>query len=185
MATWIMLLRGVNVGGRRSLSMQVLSALVEEAGGSEVETYIQSGNVVFVTAGELAADFGEEIARSLRAHVGLDVKVLILALADLEDVARKLPFADPGLDPATVHAFFLDRAVGMEIAASLDALKGPDESWHLDGRVLYLHAPRGIGGSKFARGAEKRLGVAATARNWRTVSELLLRARRHERSGLG
>ena len=52
-----------------------------------------------------------------------------------------------------------------------------DERYRVRGRVLYLHAPRGIGRSKFAARAERVLAVAATARNWRTATELLALAR--------
>jgi len=57
--------------------------------------------------------------------------------------------------------------------AGLDALKSPTESWAIIGPVFYLHAPDGIGRSKLAARAEHLLGVETTARNWRTVREVL------------
>jgi uncharacterized protein (DUF1697 family) len=55
----------------------------------------------------------------------------------------------------------------------LDALRAPTERFQLLGNVFYLHAPDGIGRSKLAANVEKRLGVATTARNFRTVDKVL------------
>jgi uncharacterized protein (DUF1697 family) len=72
-----------------------------------------------------------------------------------------------------LHFFFLGDAPKKFDAACLDAVKIPSERWRVIGSVFYLHAPEGFGNSKLAAKAERCLGVPATARNWRTVSELL------------
>ena len=55
----------------------------------------------------------------------------------------------------------------------LDAIRSTSERYQLAGSVLHLHAPEGIGRSKFAANVERAIGVTATARNWRTVTKLM------------
>jgi len=73
--------------------------------------------------------------------------------------------------------WFLEKAPGSASLKLLETLRAASEKSALRGKVLYLHAPQGIGRSKFAARAEGLLGVAGTARNWRTVTQLLAMAR--------
>jgi len=75
--------------------------------------------------------------------------------------------------PQSLHLWFLEKAPGSASLKLLETLRAASEKSALRGKVLYLHAPQGIGRSKFAARAEGLLGVAGTARNWRTVTQLL------------
>ncbi len=135
-----------------------------------MRTYIQSGNVVFdePAAGEVSP---ASIAAALQAHAGIVTSVHTLTAAELRQAADNNPFAAE--EPRTVHLFFLDTAPE---DPDLDAIRGlckDSERWQLTDAVFYLHAPEGIARSKLAAAAERKLGVAATARNWRTVRKLL------------
>jgi uncharacterized protein (DUF1697 family) len=55
----------------------------------------------------------------------------------------------------------------------LESIKTDREQFKLINKVFYLHAPDGIGRSKLAAKVEKALGVTVTARNWRTVNEVM------------
>ena len=80
---YVALLRGINLGARNKLAMSDLRALVEAAGGKDVQTYVQSGNVVFATGaatGRLERELADAI---LQAH-GLDVPVLVRSAAELK-----------------------------------------------------------------------------------------------------
>jgi uncharacterized protein (DUF1697 family) len=79
-----------------------------------------------------------------------------------------------------VHLFFLSAAPDGDAEDRLAAVVAASESFVLDGRILYLHAPDGIGRSKLVARAERLLGVGATARNWRTVTGLLALADDHD-----
>jgi uncharacterized protein (DUF1697 family) len=173
MKTWIALFRGINVGGNNKLPMKELAALLEGLGLSGVRTYIQSGNVVFRSSKGTAAKWSEEIRRAVAERFGFSPWVLVMDAAALRKIATANPFPQAEADHKTLHLFFMAGAPGSADRAGLDALKSPTEAWAIIGPVLYLHAPEGIGRSKLAARAERLLGVETTARNWRTVREVL------------
>ena len=88
------------------------------------------------------------------------------------------PFAAE--EARTVHLFFLDTAPGNPDLDALQGLSRDSERWQLSGAVFYLHAPEGIARSRLAAAVERKLGVGATARNWRTTGKVLSLRRRHE-----
>jgi uncharacterized protein (DUF1697 family) len=170
--TWIGLFRGINVGGRNMLPMKELVALLAEAGFDEVRTYVQSGNVVFRSAGTPAA-IGERILVAVADRFGFRPHLLLLSVADLARAAAANPYPEACAAPQFLHLWFLLRSPTAAVAKALGSVRAPSERCRVHGRVLYLHAPEGIGRSKLAARAEALLGVPATARNWRTVTRLL------------
>jgi len=171
MAEHIALLRGINVGGRNSLSMAELRELLEGLGGEDVRTYIQSGNAVFLTerseTGTLANDLRDRIA----ARHGFEPQVLVISRVDLEEAVRNNPF--PTDDGRALHLYFLDSVPRNPDLETLRSVQAATEAFELTGTVFYLHAPDGIGRSKLAAQVERCLGVPATARNWNTVRKLV------------
>jgi uncharacterized protein (DUF1697 family) len=180
MNTWIALFRGVNVGGKQMLPMKDLRAMLEADGCTDVKTYIQSGNVVFrCPVGEAS-----RVAARLRAAVakgrGYEPNVLVLTLKELEKAVAGNPFPDADTNPKSLHLFFLAERPTKPDTKAMDAIKAKTESYALEDRVLYLHAPAGFGISKLAQRAERLLGVDATARNWLTVTTMLELAKSYE-----
>jgi uncharacterized protein (DUF1697 family) len=167
----VSLLRGINVGGHNLVSMARLRALYEALGCEDVATYLQSGNVVFRRARD-AAGVGQGVERAIKRELGLDVRVLDRTHADLASIVETDPF--PEADPSRRFVTFLSGPPGTEIARELEHVTlGPDEA-RLIGRELHMHCPDGIGNSKLpGLLSERRLGVTATTRNWRTVTRLL------------
>jgi uncharacterized protein (DUF1697 family) len=89
------------------------------------------------------------------------------------------PFLDGSADLAKLHVTFLAEAPDPERAARLEAPAGQPDELSLAGREVYLHTPDGYGRSKLSNAfLEKRLGVAATTRNWKTVGKLKELSRR-------
>jgi uncharacterized protein (DUF1697 family) len=169
---YVALLRGINLGARNKLAMGDLRALVEALGGEDVETYVQSGNVVFTSgadAGTLERGLADEIGR---AH-GLEVPVLVRSAGELNTIVRKNPFLRAGADEKSLHVTFLDEKPQQALVKKLDpSLSSPDEL-RVAGREVYLLCPNGYGRSKLSNAFfEKRLDVVATTRNWRTVRTL-------------
>jgi uncharacterized protein (DUF1697 family) len=175
MQTWIALLRGVNVGGKNKLPMKELVALLETLGLSEVRTYIQSGNAIFRGPAGSPSALADSIGSAIREKFGFQPGVIVIRQEDFAKAAAVNPFpeAEKELDGRTLHLFFLGHGLKKVDAECLDAVKRTTERWRVIGPVFYLHAPEGFGDSKLAAKAERCLGVPATARNWRTVSELL------------
>ena len=177
MTTCVALLRGINVGGRHRLPMTDLVALLEASGCVGVRTYIQSGNAVFGTRRTDVSRLANRLTAAVNERHGFAPRVLVLTRKELEQAAAANPFPDATADPKSLHLFFLDGTPKTSALTRLEALRAARERFALRGRVLYLHTPSGFGRSKLAAGAERALGVDATARNWRTVETLLAMTR--------
>ncbi len=167
--TWIVLVRGINVGGR-VLPMKRLVELMEKAGCSDVRTYIQSGNAVCTSKTSDPEVLAQKIGKAILASEGYEPRVMILSREAFDAAIEANPY--PVDDPKLTHVFFLDAAPTAENLAKLDSVKTKTEQYTLDGTSFYLHAPDGFGTSKLAGSFEKLAKVAATARNWRTVTAL-------------
>ena len=173
MNVFVALLRGINVGGHNKLLMRELVQLLESLELSNVKTYIQSGNVVFQTERTDQVRLGGEIRSAVEQRYGFAPQVMVFSLADLETAVARNPFANAQADPKTLHFYFLEVAPPNPDLAALEALKTEQEQFQLIDNVFYLHAQNGIGRSKLAAKVERALGVAVTARNWRSVSKVL------------
>lgn len=170
MHTYLALLRGINVGGKKLLPMQELVALLEAMGYANVQTYLQSGNVVFQSRKQIGAKHAAEIGRSILEEKGFAPTVLLLSAEELQRTLANNPFATR--NGKALHCFFLESQPRRPNHERLNALKAESEAFKLGEKVFYLYAPEGVGRSKLAASVEKALGVPVTARNWNTVSKL-------------
>ena len=169
MATYVALLRAVNVGGANMLPMSRLRELCAAAGFADVATYIQSGNVVFSAGGGRAAA-QRDLEEALAAELGKPVGVHLRTPAELASILERDPF--PDAPRSKVLVFFLDHAPP---AGALDDLAIPGrEEVRLSGREVFVHFPDGSGRSKLKIPFAK----TATSRNLNTVQKLLELARR-------
>jgi uncharacterized protein (DUF1697 family) len=177
MPTYVALLRAVNVGGTGKLPMADLRKVLEGLGFKNVETYIQSGNVVFDAAGS-AAKVMAAIAAGLEKLMGAPVEVMVRTHEDLTRIIAGNPFAaEAAADGARVHVGFLG---GPAAAGAQGALEGivtkypaRRDRFHLAGDVVYLHLPDGAAETKFSgKTLDKAIGVPGTGRNWNTVLKL-------------
>lgn len=173
MKTYIALFRGINVGGNNILAMKDLKAILEKLGAENVKTYIQSGNAVFRHDAGSAADLADRISAAVRKNHGFRPQVFLRSAADLAKAIVENPFPHADKEPKTLHVFFLESAPKTPDLKTLECWRTGSERFALKGLLFYLHAPDGIGRSKLANSAGKALGVAATARNWRTVTKLM------------
>ncbi|MEW5959856.1 MAG: DUF1697 domain-containing protein, partial [Chloroflexota bacterium] len=106
-------------------------------------------------------------------------RVFLLDLVEMEQVLASNPFPEAESEPTTLHLYFLAAVPQNPDLKTLDSLKQANEQFKLVDNVFYLHAPAGIGRSKLAARVEKALGVAVTARNWRTVCKLVAMAKQY------
>jgi uncharacterized protein (DUF1697 family) len=173
MKTYIALFRGINVGGKHILPMKDLTALLENIGAQGVKTYIQSGNAVFEHRSENVAELSDRIKAAINKSHGVEPRVLLLDVVEMKQAIAANPFPEAESDPKTLHLYFLADPPQNPDLNRLDQLKRDNEHYHLSNKIFYLHAPDGIGRSKLAEQVEKALGVAATARNWRTVGKVM------------
>jgi uncharacterized protein (DUF1697 family) len=172
MNTYIALFRGINVGGKNSLPMQELVALLAELGARDIRTYIQSGNAVFQNAEKDCSQLARQLAAAIKKRHGFAPHVLILGRDAIDRAIAENPFPEAAADPGSLHLVFLADLPRSPDLKKLDSLRAESERFHLRERVFYLHAPEGVGRSKLAANVEKLLGVPATERNWRTVCKI-------------
>jgi uncharacterized protein (DUF1697 family) len=173
MTTYIALFRGINVGGSNLLPMKELKLVLEKEGCRDVRTYVQSGNVIFRSGVSDIARLAKRLTAAVSKSHGFEPRVLVLTPIELERAASGNPFPEAETNPKSVHLFFLAERPKKTDLQPLEALRAKTERFALKGSIFYLHTPDGFGASKLATRAEKLLGVAATARNWRTVTTLL------------
>ena len=163
MASFIALLRAVNVGGTGKLPMSDLKEICEASGFSGVRTYIASGNVVF-TSGKSEAAVKKALEARLEAYAGKPVGVLVRSAAQMQAVLTDNPF--PKAPANRVVAVFLDAAPAADTVAAVRGQK--NEQIGLGRREIYIHYGDGIAKSKLAVPAAK----TGTARNMNTVATL-------------
>jgi len=173
MQTYIGLLRGINVGGNHKLPMRDLVKLLEGLGLVKVKTYIQSGNVVFQSERTDRQALSTEISRAIQESHGFAPAILLLDAQEFQAAVAANPFPEGEAEPKSLHLFFLDAAPQAPNLDALTKLQAANERFALIDKVFYLHAPDGIGRSKLAENAGKGWQVTITARNWRTVTQLL------------
>jgi uncharacterized protein (DUF1697 family) len=174
----VALLRGINVGGHRGIGMSRLREAVAEAGYTDVETYLRSGNVVF-TSQERSPDVAaRDIAAAIETAFGADVTVLVRDRDDLAAVIEANPMPEAAAeDPAKYFVVFLAAPPTSSALVDLDQARYAPDEFRVAGRHLYLWCPNGAGRTKLTNAfLEKKAGVAATSRNWRTVLTLLAMA---------
>ena len=174
MPVYISLLRGINVGGHKLVAMAKLRASFAALGFEQVETYIQSGNVVYRTKKTSTAKLSSVIERKLVEDFGFEVLVITRTREELEKAITGNPFVkEKGIDPEKLHVSFLYEAPAPEALQVLASLtKTPDRS-EVVGAELYLYLPNGMAKSSLANNAIERKHLKrSTVRNWRTVHAL-------------
>lgn len=166
MARQIALLRGINVGGHRTVPMSTLRALVEELGYRDVQTYVQSGNVVFTGPKRSAKHLESALAKAF----GFDVAVVLRTRDELAAIVKANPLRKIATEPSRHLVFFCEG----KPKVPFDAADFAPETFVVRGREVYLWAPDGFGRSPLAKAfAAKPPAAKTTARNWRTVEKLL------------
>jgi uncharacterized protein (DUF1697 family) len=169
----IALLRGINLGPRRRVPMAELRELLASAGFEDVQTYVQSGNVVF-SSDRRPDRLERELERLIADRFGFDVDVIVRTPKELGDVVRRNPLGDVAANPKRYQVSFLGKELDERRADELAALASGSERFLARGRELYAWHPDGVARSRlWAKLASQDLGVKATARNWTTVETLL------------
>ena len=136
----IAFLRGINVGGKAVLPMQALASAFTAAGAQAVQTYIQSGNVLFQS--ESPEPVVAVVTRQIAAAYGYPGRIVLRSVQDLRTTYQNNPFADA--PAASLHVYFLAGQPAPEAVAALDPRRSPGDSFLVCGRDIYLHLPQGM-----------------------------------------
>jgi len=175
MAAVIALLRAVNVGPYNKVKMETLREVLTDLGFLSVQTYIQSGNVIFKTSAKDLTRVAKKVEAAIEQHFGVKTLVVVRSPAEMRSVITRNPFAKrPGIEPGKLYIFFLAGEPTPEAREKVAQVKVGPEELRLDGRELYTYYPDGMGKSKVTPAViERALKVSGTARNWNTVAKVL------------
>ncbi len=171
MERYILLLRGINVGGKNVLPMKGLTGLCESLGAQNVRTYIQSGNVALDASATLAATLADDLQARITQNFGLTVPVVLRSAAEMAAMLARNPW--PNHDLALVSVAFLREQPTAAQVASLDPQRSPPDEFVVDGREVFLYTPDGFARTKLTNAwLDGKLKTVSTVRNWRTVAVL-------------
>ncbi len=171
MTTFVVMLRGINVSGRNRLAMDDLRGIITDSGGTDVQTYIQSGNAVFLSDRPSSAVV-TSLETGLQDVLGNRVPVLVRTKEELARVIAANPFL-PRHDPKILHVTFMEAEPDTAAIASVGTTKTDVDQLQVIGREVYLLCPNGYGKTKLTNTFfERRFGSGATTRNWKTITTL-------------
>lgn len=165
------LLRGINVGGGNKVPMADLRALCAELGWIRIETFIQTGNIVFEAE---EADPAAALEAGIAVRFGLQIAVAVRTAAQWRALVAANPFPDAAdAEPARLMVTVPKHALAGDAADALRERAGCGERVAEAAGALFIHYPGGAGRSKLMPGLIDRLaGTPCTSRNWRTVLAL-------------
>ena len=182
MKTYIAILRGINVSGKNKIKMDALKSSFSELGFEKVQTYIQSGNVVFRYQETDSANLAERISKQIKDDFGFDVPVLVLGAEQLSNIIKNNPFAgDENKEAQFLHVTFLKENPVNVNEEKIKTYVNDGEEFVISDGAIYLFCPHGYGKTKLNNNFfESQLKVSATTRNWKTTLKLLEMAKEVE-----
>lgn len=174
MQTYISMLRGINLGGHKKILMNDLKALYEAQGFHSVQTYIQSGNVIFQAEAISTLLLARQIEAAIAAQYPFEVPVIIRTREEMQATLVLNPYISQNdIDTEKLHLTFLEDMPESVHLAKINPADFAPDSFTLIGKDVHLHLPIDYGNSKLSNTFfEKKLKVKATTRNWRTVNKL-------------
>lgn len=171
----VSMLRGVNVGGHNKIKMADLKKVYEALGFERVQTYIQSGNVVFATKERGDEKLARKIGAAIEKKFGFCPEVIVRTAEEMRSIVKRNPFAKRGdVEPGKLLVVFLASDPGKAARDVVAEIEAKEELRPL-GSEIYIYFPDGQGKSKLKFGlVEKATNkVAWTGRNWNTVLKLV------------
>jgi uncharacterized protein (DUF1697 family) len=178
LTTFISILRGINVGGHNSVKMEFLLQLYAELGFSDIQHYIQSGNVIFRSESTDILFLEKIICEKLHAAFGWPVPVQVMTKDELRNALQNNPFInDSAKDSSFIHLTFLSTQPNKELIEKISGENYLPDEFFITGKTIYLYCPNGYGRTRLTNDFfEKQLKLIATTRNIKTVKELLFLA---------
>jgi uncharacterized protein (DUF1697 family) len=172
MTTHIALLRGINVGRAKRVAMADLREVVAGLGYANVRTLLNSGNVVFDTAGGVSAPSAAALHAAVAERTGVRSEVIVVSAEDMDTIVSENPLGAVATDPSRYLVAFPSAAADLAKTSALLAGPWGDDRLALGTRAAYLWCPSGLLDSKLAKAFGRLMGDALTTRNWATVLKL-------------
>ena len=172
--TYLLLLRGINVGGKNVIKMADLKSCLEAHGLTDVQTYIQSGNVLFRSS-KTKATLVKEIETVLSKEFNYEATVVIVTEAELRAVVEKAP-KDFGAKPDTYHSdvvFLMPPLNAAEAKPQFKLREEVDQVWAGNGVIYFSRLSAERTKSKLSKITELPIYKQLTIRSWSTTTKLL------------
>tara|TARA_R110002073_G_scaffold221808_8_gene382040 strand:- start:4944 stop:5471 length:528 start_codon:yes stop_codon:yes gene_type:complete len=169
---YIALLKGINVGGHKKVPMAELRELLTKSGFENVQTYIQSGNVILRSTEKNIQKIEKQIKAAIFNHFGFEVSVLVKTKEDLKRIFNDCPFSE---DKKKASYFMMLHEIPDDVLVK-NALEKvyEGEAYKIIKNCIYYYSAKGFGKSKFnVNFFERKLETFATARNYNTMVKLL------------
>ena len=171
----IALLRGINVGGKNVIKMERLKQAFNEMGFSDVETYIQSGNVIFRTLESDKGKLTDSIEKQLQKNFSAEIKTLILTADDLAETVENAP-ENFGAEPEKYRYdvwFLLPPTTVNDVVSNLRLREGVDFLQAGKNVIYTSRLTSQMGKSYFSKIMQTPVSKNFTIRNWNTTTKLL------------
>lgn len=174
MRIYVALLRGINVSGHNMIKMAELKAALNKLGLHGINTYLQSGNVVFSSELKNFSELESAIADTVKKSFGFDIKVKVIEKELFQKVFLNNPFTkEPEIDTKQLYYIHLMGQPDLTMFKELQNNEEIPEKMSLEGEVIYVQYVNGYGRSKLHGNIfERKLKVSATARNHNTMKHL-------------
>ena len=172
MATYVALLRGINVGTAKRVAMADLREIVGDLGYEEVKTLLNSGNVVFSGKASGTARIGEAITKALSRQLRVTSKAVVVTADELAAIVKENPLQRVAKDPSRYLVGFCATAAPLRKLAPLAREDWKPEALAIGKRAAYLWCPDGVIRSELSKAVAKSAGDTVTTRNWNTVLKL-------------
>jgi len=181
MAVYLAFLRGINVGAGNRIRMAALRKVFSDLGFTEVQTYIQSGNVIFCSPAADKQKIASQIEQAVLSSFGFQSPVIIRTVPEISAIVQEAARAAEEIagdentsSPAIfeyLHIAMYSGILPPGVMERLKAMKSGQEACILSGQQIFLYLPSGVHASKLAAGIS-RLGLPVTVRNWKTIHYL-------------
>lgn len=175
MKTYIAFLRGINVSGKHKVPMAELKELLVDQELKEVETYIQSGNVVFKSELNNNKALEKQIKAAILRRFEFNVPVIVKTVDQVKEILNQNPFKtnDENLRKQNYYVL-LNEQPKQEAVEKFKLENFVNEEFYITSNCVYLKCHAGYGKAKLNNNLiERKLKVEATTRNYRTMSKLL------------
>jgi uncharacterized protein (DUF1697 family) len=175
MAKYLVLLKGINVGGKHIVKMAELKTLLLSNGYKNVSTYIQSGNVVLEHNTTNTSKLSADLSKILKNNYSFEIPAIVFTVAELQAILHALPFVEADNAPVpTSYIGFVQNAITPTEFSNLDTSKYLPEQIALGEKCVYYYYPIGAGKAKLTSAwLDKQLKCISTLRNLNTCRKLL------------
>lgn len=174
MKKYIAILRGINVSGSKMIKMDNLTTSMAELKFTDIETYIQSGNIVFEYHETNENILAKIITDKIQSDFGFNVPVIVKKAEELNSIINNNPFINNRNEPVdTLHVTFFPEYPENALLTGLAVTGSNADEFFIAGNVVYIFCPNGYGRTKLNNNFfENKLKIPATTRNWKTVIKL-------------